>query len=100
MKIFSLITLIFVITFYSCDNQPTEDFKRRVELEGEHNFRDLGFYKTDDNSTIKKGLLYRSGSLYKLSSNDTAKLKELGIKTGKRKLVIELKQRGFKLEKK
>jgi len=81
MKILNLIALIFVITFCSCDNQPSEDFNRRVELEGENNFRDLGLYKTNDNNIIKKGLLYRSGSLYKLTSNDTVKLKELGIKT-------------------
>lgn len=81
MKIANLIALIFVIIFYSCDNQPSEDFKRRVELEGEYNFRDLGLYKTDNNNIIRKGLIYRSGSLYKLTPNDTVKLKELGIKT-------------------
>ncbi len=70
-----------IITCYSCDNQPKEDFKRRVELDGEHNFRDLGLYKTNDKQSIRKGLLYRSGSLYKLTSNDTNKLNELGIKT-------------------
>lgn len=81
MKKINLVTLIFAMVFYSCDNQPLGDFNRRVELEGEHNFRDLGLYKTNDNNTIRKGLLYRSGSLYKLTANDTIKLNELGIKT-------------------
>ena len=81
MKKLNLAVLLFTMAFYSCNNQKSEDFNRRVDLEGEHNFRDLGSYKTNDNSTIRKGLLYRSGSLFKLTSNDTIKLKELGIKT-------------------
>lgn len=81
MKKLNLIILILSITFSSCDNKRTEDFERKIELEGEHNFRDLGLYKTDYNKTIKKGLIYRSGSLDKLTSNDKNKLSELGIKT-------------------
>ena len=54
---------------------------RKINLEGEHNFRDLGNYATSDNQKVKTGVLYRSGSLYRLTSNDTTKLKELGIKT-------------------
>ena len=78
-KILNLAVLVLV--FYSCNNQPAGEFNRKVKLDGEYNFRDLGTYKTNDNNTLKKGLLFRSGSLYKLSSNDTTKLKELGIKT-------------------
>jgi protein-tyrosine phosphatase len=81
MRAIYLATLILVAALYSCDKQPHGDFNRKIELEGEHNFRDLGLYKTKDNKTIRKGLLYRSGSLYKLTSEDTTKLKKLGIKT-------------------
>lgn len=81
MKLFKLLSLILFVLVCSCDDKPTEDFERKVELEGEHNFRDLGMYKTDDDNTIKKGLIYRSGSLHKLTNNDKSKLDELGIKT-------------------
>lgn len=81
MKQLNLITLILVAILCACNHKPAEDFKRKVALEGEHNFRDLGLYKTDDNNTIKKGLIYRSGSLHKLTSNDKSKLNDLGVKT-------------------
>lgn len=70
-----------MIACHSCGNHPKEEFKRKVELDGEDNFRDLGMYHTDENMTLRKGLIYRSGSLDKLTSNDQSKLKELGIKT-------------------
>lgn len=81
MKYLNLLTLVFIVALYSCSNQASTDFNRRVEMEGEHNFRDLGAYETSDNNAIKKGLLYRSGTLYKLTPNDVAKFKKLGIKT-------------------
>lgn len=81
MKKYNAITLLFLIILCSCHHKKSKDFQRKVELEGELNFRDLGRYKTDDDRTIKQGLIYRSGSLNKLSSNDTSKLNELGIKT-------------------
>lgn len=81
MKKINIIILVLINILYSCDNQSAEDFRRRVELEGEHNFRDLGSYETSDRNKIRKGLLYRSGTLYKLTSNDITKFKELGINT-------------------
>lgn len=81
MKQYNLITLILLIILCSCNQEKAEDFQRKVELDGELNFRDLGLYKTGDDKAIKRGMIYRSGSLSKLSSNDTSKLSELGIKT-------------------
>lgn len=50
-------------------------------MEGIHNFRDFGGYQTVNGTQIKKGLLYRSGSLDKATNADLDKLAALGIKT-------------------
>lgn len=81
MKSIISIVIFFLIGICSCNNQKAGEFNRKIDLDGEHNFRDLGDYKTENNKLIRRGLLYRSGSLHKLTSQDTAKLKELGIKT-------------------
>ena len=81
MRRISFIVFTFLLAIYGCDKQPSKDFERRVELEGEHNFRDLGAYETANGKAVKKGLLYRSGTLYKLTSEDVAQFEELGIKT-------------------
>jgi len=81
MNYFKLSVLILFFTLYSCNKKPSNDFNRRIELEGEHNFRDLGAYQTFDNNAVKKGLLYRSGTLYKLTPDDITQFEELGIKT-------------------
>lgn len=52
----------------------------RIPLEGTDNFRDLGGYRTADGQTLRKGLVYRSGHLGKLTDGDLARLKELGIR--------------------
>ena len=57
------------------------EFDRKIVLDGEHNFRDLGAYESSDQKQIRKGMVYRSGSLHKLTSKDTAKLAEMGIRT-------------------
>ncbi len=58
-----------------------DDSSRSVPLTGQSNFRDLGGYKTSDGRTVKKGVLYRSGELQKLTDDDVRTLKKLGIKT-------------------
>lgn len=61
---------------------PTADLSTRVvPLIGQSNLRDLGGYGTSDGRTVKKGVLYRSGELHKLSDDDVKTLKKLGIKT-------------------
>lgn len=46
-----------------------------------HNFRDFGDKTTTDGKHVKRGLLYRSGTLSNASKKDMAHLIELGIKT-------------------
>jgi len=50
-------------------------------LEGQPNFRDIGGYKTADGRVVKRGEIYRSGELPRLTDKDVAKLEQLGIKT-------------------
>ena len=54
---------------------------RHVELEGQHNFRDLGGYETTDGRTVKWGEVYRSGELPRLSDADVDRLAELELQT-------------------
>jgi protein-tyrosine phosphatase len=63
-----------------CCSQARAD-DRHVPLDGQPNFRDVGGYKTEDGKTVKRGLVYRSGELPRLTDNDVAKLEQLGIKT-------------------
>ncbi|NQU30429.1 MAG: tyrosine-protein phosphatase [Anaerolineae bacterium] len=46
-----------------------------------HNFRDFGGYKTQNGTSLKRGLLYRSGDLSKASNADIDYIASLGIKT-------------------
>ncbi|MDG2060813.1 MAG: tyrosine-protein phosphatase [SAR86 cluster bacterium] len=78
---------ILILFLYSCSKElndlpaadrpiPSESISidrqdfRKLPLEGAHNFRDLGGFKTLDNRSIKWGLLYRSDSLHALSNED------------------------------
>ncbi|MGW8138538.1 tyrosine-protein phosphatase [Sphingomonas zeae] len=54
---------------------------RVLPLQGGHNFRDLGGYRTADGRTVKWGLLYRSGEMHDLTRADYAYLQKLGIRT-------------------
>ncbi|MCA9942818.1 MAG: tyrosine-protein phosphatase [Ardenticatenaceae bacterium] len=54
---------------------------QRVKLQGESNFRDLGGYQTADGRSVKWGLLYRSGSLNRLTDDDLAQLEKRRIQT-------------------
>ena len=50
-------------------------------MEAIPNFRDFGGYPTQNGLVIKKGLLYRSGSLARASERDLQALAALGIRT-------------------
>lgn len=53
---------------------------RAIPLEGQRNFRDLGGYRTaDGRHQVRWGVLYRSGSLARLTDKDYAVLAPLGI---------------------
>jgi len=55
-------------------------YGRTVPLEGQRNFRDLGGYRTaDGRHQVRWGMLYRSGSLARLTDKDYAVLAPLGI---------------------
>lgn len=67
----------------------------RSLLEGQPNFRDLGGYKTSDGRTVKLGVVFRSGELPRLTNDDVAKLKQLGVRTVVNFLTeTEIKARG------
>jgi protein-tyrosine phosphatase len=51
-----------------------------IELQGVHNFRDVGGYTSVYGGTIRKGLLYRSADLGDMTSADRAQLHVLGIR--------------------
>ncbi len=75
------IVSLFVVLSCSPTKKESGEFIRSVPLAGQPNFRDLGGYSTENGGTMKTGLLYRSGTLAKLSDEDIEKLKTLNIKT-------------------
>ncbi len=66
----------------------TIDESRIVQLEGVVNFRDLGGLPTSDGRTVRRGRVFRSDVLYRLTPRDTIALRQLGIRT-----VIDLRSR-------
>lgn len=51
-----------------------------VETDGGFNLRDFGGYKTTDGRTVKRGMLYRSGTMAMLGEEDEQRLRDLGIR--------------------
>lgn len=59
---------------------PAAVHARTIPLEGQKNFRDLGGYRTaDGRHQVRWGVLYRSGSLARLTDKDYAVLAPLGV---------------------
>lgn len=54
---------------------------RRMPLEGAFNLRDFGGYATADGRTVRRGMLYRSGTMALLTETDAAHLRGLGIRS-------------------
>ena len=79
----SFFSVIFLFVIISCSptKEEQKEFNRSVPLSGQPNFRDLGDYQTNNGKTLKTGLIYRSGTLAKLSNEDVEKIKSLNIKT-------------------
>jgi len=59
--------------------QVADSAKRKINLQGAVNFRDLGGYTTKDGHHVKWGKLYRSADMSKLTDTDLAELKKLNI---------------------
>ena len=54
---------------------------RWLNIEGLHNVRDIGGWKTESGKTVKYEKIYRGGMLEKIEDKGIEKLKALGIKT-------------------
>ena len=54
---------------------------RFIKIDGVHNFRDFGKYKTKTGDKVREKLLFRSGQLSGLSQNGQDELSQLKIKT-------------------
>ncbi|MCO7175805.1 tyrosine-protein phosphatase [Sporolactobacillus kofuensis] len=54
--------------------------ERVLPLEGVYNFRDMGGLKTRDGRKVKKGLLFRSAELTRMTSSDKKSLRPLNLK--------------------
>lgn len=81
-KLVKIASIVFISIVSSCSSPEEEKvFNRHVPLVGQSNFRDLGNYEASNGSTIKTGLLYRSGTLAKLTDEDVEELKQLQVKT-------------------
>jgi protein-tyrosine phosphatase len=50
-----------------------------IPLEGSHNFRDLGGYQTREGRHTRSGLIYRAGTLSRLTPSDLAQLAQLKL---------------------
>ena len=52
-----------------------------IPLAGVSNLRDLGGYRTEDGRTVRRGMIYRSAALAKLTAEDDAVVAALGLRT-------------------
>jgi protein-tyrosine phosphatase len=59
--------------------QIADSAKRKVQLQGAVNFRDVGGYATTDGHHVKWGKIYRSADLSKLTEADLAELNKRNI---------------------
>lgn len=70
------------------ENGVLNTYDNVLSLQGGSNFRDLGGYKTADNKTVRKGLLFRSGVMTGLTEADQEYLEKIGFDT-----VVDLRSR-------
>ena len=75
----TLVTAALLILL-GCAAAPPQHPKR-IEVTGSRNLRDLGGYSTMDGRRIKKGVLYRSDHLDKITKRDVEMVAALGVKT-------------------
>jgi len=62
-------------------SESAAPFARRLPLAGAFNLRDFGGYATADGRTVRRGMLYRSGTMALLTDEDSAHLRALGIRS-------------------
>ncbi|HEY2658348.1 MAG TPA: tyrosine-protein phosphatase [Caulobacteraceae bacterium] len=62
-------------------SEPYHPSPRVLSLEGGHNFREVAGYPSQDGSTVRRGLIWRSAGLDRLSEEDCAVIHALGIRT-------------------
>ncbi len=72
-----VVACLFILL--GCATAPPQH-PSRVELAGARNLRDLGGYSTIDGRQIKKGLLYRSDHLKRVSIRNAEAVAALGVK--------------------
>jgi len=65
---------------HKSDNTFQNEDYRLLPMDGAHNTRELGGYKTTDGKSVKWGMLYRSDKLSDISDTDQEYLQDLGIK--------------------
>ena len=53
----------------------------KLDFEGAHNFRDMGGYPLPNGGTVRRGMLYRSDHLGRLTDADQDLLADIGIRT-------------------
>ncbi|MDN3584438.1 tyrosine-protein phosphatase [Mucilaginibacter flavus] len=78
MKFLSVL-LLTVCVAGSTRAQIADSAKRKVDLKGAVNFRDLGGYTTTDGHHVKWGKVYRSADMSKLTDDDLAELQKRNI---------------------
>ena len=71
--------IILTIALTGCATAPPS-YPGHIDLSGARNLRDLGGYPTTDGRRIKKGLLFRSDELSKLTKHDLEILAGLKLK--------------------
>jgi protein-tyrosine phosphatase len=80
-----------MVTFHDMTSTDTRDRadllaavdepRRLVEMDGVHNFRDLGGYEMGDGRVIGWGRLFRADGLYRLTATDLDIIDALGVRT-------------------
>lgn len=78
MKKYVLLLMLFAITV-GAFAQVADSAKRKVNLQGAVNFRDLGGYTTKDGHHVKWRKIYRSADMSKLTDADLAELRARNI---------------------
>jgi len=74
------LAVVVLLILLGCAAAPPQHPKR-IEITGSRNLRDLGGYTTMKGKVIKKGVLYRSDHLSRITKRDLEEVTALGVKT-------------------